>query len=90
VTETSESTETTATETSEATETAASATVTEVAETAVNTDETEVSDTDNSQSVNGNQISLSILLIVGGVVVAASYVGLFMLGRKMGRNKRGR
>lgn len=52
--------------------------------------ETTVSAEDNSQSVNGNSSVITILLVIGGVAVASSYVGLFMLGRKMGKNKRER
>ena len=48
--------------------------------------ETVAADID-SQNINGNKKSLTILFIVGGIVVAASYVGLFLLGRKIGKNR---
>ena len=64
--------------------------VQETVTTSANPVESGVNADDNSQSVNRNQNSFTILFIIGGVVVAASYVGLFLLGRKIGKKKRER
>ena len=40
-----------------------------------------------SHNINTNQKSHIVLWIVGGVAVAVSYAGLFLLGRKRGKNK---
>ena len=54
--------------------TAETSAVTETAQTSVQTD--------NSQEFHENKVNYPLLLIVGAVVVAAAYTGLFLLGRK--------
>lgn len=74
----SEPSETTVAEIAETTE------ITEV--TALETSEiTVASEASSSQNINRNKKSLTILLVVGGVIVASAYVGLFLLGRKNGK-----
>ena len=84
------------TEPSETSETTVQTTETTSAETTQSQVETTVSqgvtpaesvaaDDNNSPIINEQKVNFPLLLILGVVVVAAAYAGLFLLGRKNGR-----
>ncbi len=85
-TEAAEASETTVTAETSASEAVAETSQTQQAQ-AVETAVTAPSDDVNSPNINEQKLNVPLLLIVGVVVVAAVYTGLFFLGRRNGRKQ---
>ena len=85
-TEAAEASETTVTAETSASEAVAETSQTQQAQ-AVETAVTAPSDDVNSPNINEQKLNVPLLLIVGVVVVAAAYTGLFFLGRRNGRKQ---
>ncbi len=85
-TEAAEASETTVTAETSASEAVAETSQTQQAQ-AVETAVTAPSDDVNSPNINEQKLNVPLLLIVGVVVVAVAYTGLFFLGRRNGRKQ---